>query len=138
MKQAEEKKKLVKAYRLGAATATEEELIREGAIRRLADGSYELFSQEAVNGAGEIARAGDHFKVDTVDGKWYPYPNSGRFFEANHRHLEGDSYEQRGLMPMRRFLYPEKAPAVKRGRGTGTLGQMGLRPCRPQADGPPG
>ena len=96
MRHAEKKKRVVLAYQLGAGTAMEEELIREGAIRRLADGSYALFSQEAMNGAGEIACAGDYFKVDVVNGKRFPYPNSREFFEANHRHLEGDSYEQRG------------------------------------------
>lgn len=96
MRRAEKKKRVVLAWQLGAGTAMEEELLREGALQRLADGQYALFSQEAVNGAGEIAQAGDYFKVDTVNGKRYPYPNSREFFEANHRHLEGDSYEQRG------------------------------------------
>lgn len=96
MRHAEKKKKPVRAWQLGAGTAMEKELIREGAIRRLADGSYALFSQEAVNGAGEVAQTGDYFKVDIVNGKRYPYPNSREFFEANHCHLEGDSYEQRG------------------------------------------
>ena len=55
------KKKIVKAYRLGAGSQMEAQLIREGAIRRREDGSYELFSQEAVNGRGEAARTGDYF-----------------------------------------------------------------------------
>ncbi len=84
------------AYQLGAHTRMEEELIREGAIRLLPDGSYALFSQEAVNGKGEVALPGDYFKVDVAGGKRYPYPNSREYFEANHRHLQGDTYEQSG------------------------------------------
>lgn len=96
MKHAKKKQKILSAYRLGAHTSMERELIQEGAIQVLPDGSYALFSQEAVNGAGEIALPGDFFKVDVVDGKRYPYPNSRAYFEANHRHIEGDTYEQTG------------------------------------------
>ena len=88
------KKKIVKAYPLGAGHPMETALIEEGAIRRLADGRYELFSQEAVHGHGEIAGAGDYFKVDTVDGRHFPYPNSREFFLSNHTHVSGDEYEQ--------------------------------------------
>lgn len=88
------KKKIVRAYPLGAGHPMEAALIEEGAIRLLADGSYELFSQEAVNGHGQIAYAGDYFKVDTIDGKHFPYPNSRAFFLENHTPLGGDEYEQ--------------------------------------------
>lgn len=88
------KKKIVNAYPLGAGHPMEAQLIEEGAIRRLPDGSFELFSQEAVNGHGQIAYAGDYFKVDTIDGRHYPYPNSREFFLSNHTHLSGDEYEQ--------------------------------------------
>lgn len=88
------KKRIVKAYPLGAEHPMEAQLIEEGAIRRLSDGSYALFSQEAVNGQGQIAQAGDYFKVDTVDGRHYPYPNDREFFLNNHIHLDGDEYEQ--------------------------------------------
>lgn len=88
------KKKIVKAYPLGAGHPMEAALIAEGAIRLLPDGSYELFSQEAVNGVGQKALPGDYFKVDTVDGRHYPYPNKRDFFMANHTHLGGDDYEQ--------------------------------------------
>lgn len=88
------KKKVVKAYPLGAGHPMEALLVEEGAIRRLSDGNYELFSQEAINGQGQIARAGDYFKVDTIDGRHYPYPNSREFFLDNHIHLTGDEYEQ--------------------------------------------
>lgn len=65
-------------------------LIEEGAIQRPPDGSYALFSQEAVNGQGQIAQAGDYFKVDTIDGRHFPYPNSREYFLSNHTHLGGD------------------------------------------------
>ena len=90
------KKKIVQAYCLGAGSAMEARLLAEGAIRIRDDGSYELFSQEAVGGVGEIAEAGDYFKVDTVDDRHFPYPNSREYFDANHIHISGDDYEQIG------------------------------------------
>lgn len=96
MKYARKKPKIVTAYQLGAGTPMEEALIQEGVIQRLPNGGYALFSQEAVNGTGEAACPGDYFKVDTVDGRRYPYPNKRAFFEANHRLIEGDIYEQCG------------------------------------------
>lgn len=86
----------VRAYQLGGGSAMEQRLIRAGRIRVLPGGRYELFSQEAVSGRGEQARAGDYFKVDEVDGQYYPYPNERYYFETNHRLVEGtqDLYEQ--------------------------------------------
>lgn len=91
------KKVLVHAYRLGNGSAMERQLIEEGAIRCLPDGRYELFSQEAVHGSGELAQRGDYFKVDTVDGRHYPYPNTRAYFEANHTLADAaqDLYEQK-------------------------------------------
>lgn len=90
------KKKLVHAYRLGYGSAMEQLLLQEGAIRRLPDGSYELFSKEAVQGSGEHALRGDYFKVDTAEGRYYPYPNTREFFESNHTLVDAaqDLYEQ--------------------------------------------
>ena len=88
------KRKIVKAYPPGEGHPMEALLMEEGAIRRLPDGSYELFSQEAVNGHGQIAQSGDYFKVDTIDGRHFPYPNSREYFLSNHIHLNGDEYEQ--------------------------------------------
>ena len=88
------KKRVVKAYQLGTNSTMEKKLIKEKRIILRDDGCYELFSQEAVHGTGEIAFAGDYFKVDNVDGKLFPYPNSKDWFEANHRHLQENKYEQ--------------------------------------------
>lgn len=90
------KKKFVHAYRLGYGSAMEQLLLQEGVIRRLPDGSYELFSKEAVQGKGERALYGDYFKVDITDGHYYPYPNTREFFEANHTLVDAAQqlYEQ--------------------------------------------
>ena len=92
MKQAIKKQgKIVCAYHLGDHSETECRLIEEGLIRPRNDGTYELFSLEAVNGSGQIACRGDYFKLSS-DG--HPYPNDKKFFEEKHRHLENDRYEQ--------------------------------------------
>lgn len=83
--------KQVFAWTLGKNSEKEKQLIADGKIVMCADGSYELFSQEALSGHGEKARAGDWFKVDS---KGFPYPLNASFFEKNHRHIEGDRFEQ--------------------------------------------
>jgi len=103
------KRKIVKAYPLGANHPMEAALIAEGAIRLRADGSYELFSQEAVNGSGQIACAGDYFKVDTIDGRHYPYPNARAWFQENHTHISGDEYEQK-LKPLQIWQVGDEMP----------------------------
>ena len=85
---------LVRAYELGAGSEMEKLLIEEGSICMQADGSYRLRSREAVNGEGQLARRGDFFKVDTVDGRHYPYPNKRDWFLENHTPLGDDLYEQ--------------------------------------------
>ncbi len=91
------KGKLVRAYELGTGTEMERLLIEEGAIRHEPDGSYRLFSQEAINGEGQTAQKGDFFKVDNVGGRHYPYPNKRDWFLERHIPLGGDCYEQRGF-----------------------------------------
>ena len=81
----------VVACRLGDGSALEERLIESGALARRADGRYEVFSREAVNGRGEIAEAGSYIKVD---GGGRPYPNAAGFFLENHEPA-GDGYVQR-------------------------------------------
>ena len=86
--------KRVEAYRLGDAEPVLQRLMEEGKLRVLADGTYEVFSREAVqagSGRGEIAGAGDYVKIDSGG---YPYPNDAAFFEKNHRSLGGTVYEQ--------------------------------------------
>ena len=87
------KGKRVKAYELGTNSEMEKQLIQEGTIQRDNDG-YLLFSREVVNGVGEKAKAGDFFKVEDIDGRHYAYPNAREWFLAQHRHIEGDEYEQ--------------------------------------------
>ena len=89
------KRKTVNAYCLGQGSHMEHLLVRLGRIRLLPDGAYELMSQEAKNGTGQRAEAGDYFKVDEVGGVYYPYPNSRAYFMENHTHIEGDTYEQK-------------------------------------------
>lgn len=87
MQKAKKKATVVQAYRLGEESDMVEELTAEGEIKVKGDGSFEVFSQEAKDGAGEIAHTGDYIKLDS-SGK--PYPNSAEFFEKNHRHLPGN------------------------------------------------
>lgn len=94
MRQAIKKTQIIRAYRLGSDSPMEEALISEGVIRRIDEDTYELFSRESVNGKGQLARRGDYFKVDHVDGKNYAYPNKREYFEAKHRHIRDDEYEQ--------------------------------------------
>lgn len=98
------KKLVVTAYQLGEGSVAEKQLIDEGAICRMPDGSYELFSQESRNQRGEIAQHGDYFKVDCVAGKHFPYPNKKEWFEANHVHIAGNEYMQR-VKPLRIWEY---------------------------------
>lgn len=88
-----DKGKLVQAYQLGGGSTVINKLIESGRIENLGDGKYAIYSQEAVNGTvgGEVAKAGDWIKID---GSGCPYPNDKVYFEANHCHLEGDTYEQ--------------------------------------------
>lgn len=83
--------KKVSAYQLGDKCSIIDDLIQQGKIKKITNDSYEIFSQEAVNGKGEIAHCGDYIKIDSSG---YPYPNTAIFFEANHKWLGGNEYEQ--------------------------------------------
>ncbi len=83
---------IVNAYVLGGGSSAEREMIDKGKIRLLPEGMYELFSREAVNGSGELASAGDYFKID---GGGFPYPNRRDFFISNHQRIGEDLYKQR-------------------------------------------
>lgn len=92
MKTIMKKQDRVKAYQLGQNHPVELQAIREGTIRKLDTGRYELFSQEAVNGRGQTAKVGDYLKVDT-EGR--PYYNGREWFEQNHTYIGGDEYIQK-------------------------------------------
>ena len=86
--------KIVRAYRLGQPHPVLEQLISSNRIVDLHDGTYEVFSQEAVKGGtghGQLAETGDWIRID---GAGYPYPCRDDWFRKNLRHLEGDDYEQ--------------------------------------------
>ena len=87
------KGKIVKAYQLGKDNPVVRNLAESGKIRDIGNGRYEIQSQEVINGTfrGEIARIGDWIKIDS---QGYPYPNDRKYFEANHMHIEGDTFEQ--------------------------------------------
>lgn len=91
----QKKTSLIQAWRLGAGTTKEKELIAEKAIILKEDGNYELFSREAMGKTGEIAKIGDYFKVDS---NGYPYPNEKLTFEAMHEHVATDWYMQKTLV----------------------------------------
>lgn len=80
-----------RAWELGAGSEKEREMIRRGRIAAHPGGIYEIFSQEAKEGSGQKAKAGDFFKEDN---RGYPYPIEREYFLENHRHTEGDWYEQ--------------------------------------------
>ena len=67
----------VQAWELGAGSETEKRMIQARKIIPHPDGTYEVFSQECKNGKGQIANAGDYFKVDATGS---PYPNERAFF----------------------------------------------------------
>ena len=81
---------LIRACRLGDGSPLERELLESGGLR-ISPNGYEVFSQEAQNGAGEVAQPGDYVKIDSAG---VPYPNDRAFFEAGHIHVEGEFYRQ--------------------------------------------
>ena len=86
----------LKAYELGASSPMELRLLNEKKIIANNDDTFSLLSLEAVKGGkgGEVAHNGDFFKVDFVDGNFFPYPNAREWFLKNHIHLTGDDWEQ--------------------------------------------
>ncbi len=92
MKKARKRPAVVQAYRLGEENSVVDELTAEGEIRLRGDGTFEVFSTEAVGTKGEIAHTGDYIKLDSYGS---PYPNSAEYFEKNHSHIAAEFYEQR-------------------------------------------
>ncbi len=85
------KRKIIKAYELGKKCAEIQRLIKEEKIKKISEEEYEIFSQEAVNGRGQIACKGDFVKMDTTGSL---YPNDRKFFLENHKHIQECEYEQ--------------------------------------------
>ncbi len=100
------KSTLVRAYRLGAGSDTERNLIACGALRKEADGTYKVFSREAPH-HGQTARPGDYVKLDSGG---FPYPNEAAWFEENHTHLDGDRYLQRS--PVKEAWFIDETPSA--------------------------
>ncbi|MBQ1685133.1 MAG: hypothetical protein II072_06450 [Clostridia bacterium] len=100
------KGKTVCAYKLGTDDGLLTELIKNGKLIPLENGDYEVMSQEAISGStgkGQLAHTGDYIKIDSSG---CPYPNTAEFFEQNHRHIEGCTYEQIPK-PLKAWLFGE-------------------------------
>lgn len=114
------KGKIVEAWELGTGSEMERKLIAADKIRF--NEEYELRSQEVKpeilerDGQkkeiwhGEKACAGDFFKVDKAG---FPYPNRREWFLANHRRLEGDTWEQLPKPLMAWEVTEEMTPEVQ-------------------------
>lgn len=84
-------KKLVTAVCLGTGHPLEQQLAREGKLRKISENAYLIFTRESSS-LGEIAEAGDYVKLDQGG---MPYPNEKDYFEANHVAAEAEgSYYQ--------------------------------------------
>lgn len=79
------------AWELGSGSEMEQSMISQGRICAHPNGVYEIFSLEAQDGKGQIAKAGDYFKVEY---RGWPQPCNREWFLQNHKHLEGDWYKQ--------------------------------------------
>ena len=106
--------KIVQAYCLGERSAKIDELLKGGKIRRVDKTHWRVFSRESRD--GEEALSGDYIKIDSSG---LPYPNNREYFLNNHRHINGDNYEQipqmlnawsrkDGMCPEIRFLQRNK------------------------------
>ena len=82
----------IRACRLGDDTGLERMLMERGQVVLRPDGRYEVFSQEARDGRGQLAQPGDYVKLDDMD---MPYPNDKAFFEANHTRIGPELYLQK-------------------------------------------
>ncbi len=81
----------IQAWELGAGSVTEQEMIRCGKIVPCPGGIYEIFSREATGKKGQIAAAGDFFKVDDYGS---PHPWRRAAFLQQHQPLEEDWYQE--------------------------------------------
>ena len=81
----------VQAWELGSGSVMEQEMIRCGKIVARPGGIYEVFSREATGKTGQIAAAGDFFKVDDYG---FPHPWRRAAFLQQHQALEEDWYQE--------------------------------------------
>ncbi len=81
----------IRAWELGAGSGMEQEMIRCGRIVSRPGGIYEIFSREATGKTGQIAAAGDFFKVDDYG---FPHPWRRAAFLQQHQPLDGDWYQE--------------------------------------------
>ena len=81
----------IQAWELGVDSVMEQEMIRCGKIVARPGGIYEIFSREAVGKKGQIAAAGDFFKVDDYG---CPHPWRRAAFLQEHQPLKGDWYQE--------------------------------------------
>ena len=81
----------IRAWELGAGSGMEQDMIRRGKIVPRPGGIYEIFSLEATGKTGQIAAAGDFFKVDDYGS---PHPWRRAAFLQQHQPLEGDWYRE--------------------------------------------
>lgn len=117
MRRARKKPVRVNAYRLGEQSEGLDRLIKEGLVSQSDDGTFEVHTMETKDEKGETANAGDYVKLDAFG---RPYPNKAEFFEKNHRHIDGDQYEQfpkdREVWMMGDAMCPEVEFLIKQGR----------------------
>lgn len=117
MRRARKKPVRVNAYRLGEQSEGLDRLIKEGLVSQSDDGTFEVHTMETKDEKGETANAGDYVKLDAFG---RPYPNKAEFFEKNHRHIDGDQYEQfpkdREVWMMGDAMCPEVEFLIEQGR----------------------
>ena len=117
MRRARKKPVRVNAYRLGEQSEGLDRLIKEGRVNQSDDGTFEVHTMETKDGKGETAHAGDYVKLDAAG---RPYPNKAEFFEKNHKHIDGDQYEQfpkdREVWMMGDPMCPEVEFLIEQGR----------------------
>ena len=117
MRRARKKPVRVNAYRLGEQSEGLDRLIKEGLVSQSDDGTFEVHTMETKDEKGETAHAGDYVKLDAAG---RPYPNRAEFFEKNHRHIDGDQYEQfpkdREVWMMGDAMCPEVEFLIEQGR----------------------
>lgn len=117
MRRARKKPVRVNAYRLGEQSEGLDRLIKEGLVSQSDDGTFEVHTMETKDEKGETANVGDYVKLDAFG---RPYPNKAEFFEKNHRHIDGDQYEQfpkdREVWMMGDAMCPEVEFLIEQGR----------------------